>query len=423
MAEDTTLLLLEFDVDQGPMLSTQCGSIELTPAQLKSIKCCAFPESAKAIVAATHYFTFCVDQYRCYCLYVSQKSPLAPRGFHLFSFVIVSSLQYCNHYRKILEDASTEISRGSAESIFGDLSVVLDETRGDVHRLPLFAGISNNGSLLGMDLWKCLGISELQRHGRTSDVTRLWEFMILGQRVMVLGSTPKLASDACLAISSMIYPEQIPDMIPYIAVSDPRFMEIRETCQIVGTANPIVTGLVGSAKLFKIGFDEEVGFGRDQKAGPMRRREALNNELIRAALVENTARLKNSVNSALDEMLEENFVALLLGKVDVGVVAQKIIENGVTTTMDVQRFASILVHSQFFERLRKAKLNSAGMVKHLVEVDATKLCSMATSSELRRICKGFIRAIDVLGDDRQVRREIKRQLRIIRPNLVFPEKA
>ena len=421
MDPGTALLLLEFDVDQGPVLSAQTGTIDLTDSQLHSIKCCAFPESAKAIVNSTHYFTFCVDLYLCYCLYVSKKSATAPRGFNLFSLVIVSNLQYCRFYRSLLEDVSDDLA--SSTAIFDRLSAILNDPIDGEQPSPLFEGISNNGSLLGMDLWKCLGISELQKHGRTSDITKLWEYMILGQKVMVLGATPKLASDACLAISSMIYPEQIPDMIPYITVSDPQFMEVRETCQIVGTANPIVTSLNCSAKLFKIGFEDEAGFGQDQRGCPLRHRAALNNELIRAALVENTARLKSSVSSALDEMIETNFVAVLVGKVDVSVLARKISENGVTVTMDVGRFACLLVHSQFFERIRKEKLNSTGMIKHLVELDATKLCLVSTSSELRRVCKGFMRAINLLGEDKRIRREIKKQLRIIRPNLVFPERA
>lgn len=269
---------------------------------------------------------------------------------------------------------------------------------------------------------KSLQIYDLLKHGRLDDITHLWECGVLGEKVMVLGSTPKQASDACLAIASITYPEQTSSFIPYITVTDPRFQTLQDKCQIAGTANPIVTSINSGFQIFRVGFDEVVGFGPDPKKRAVCNENITSNSL-RAAMVENTARLKCALSSALDAMIKADFLSVLIGKIDLDVLMNKINDNSVCLTRSLREFSSHIIHSHVFERLRREKLSSNATVKHLLEIDAARVCSVLSNSELIRICKSFMRAINSTGCDTYSAREMRKKLRIIRPNLVFPDKT
>jgi hypothetical protein len=89
-----------------------------------------------------------------------------------------------------------------------------------------------------------------------ADLPDVWEFMVLGRPVIVLGSTPEVASRVVLEFSWLVRSFVCPDLIPYISVSDPRFPAlIRDPRGIIGVSNPIASSLLPSGSVVvRVGF-------------------------------------------------------------------------------------------------------------------------------------------------------------------------
>jgi hypothetical protein len=267
----------------------------------------------------------------------------------------------------------------------------------------------------GHDLVEALGVKDLVTNGRIGDLNRLWESVVLEEKILVLGSTPRQASNAALAISSLTFPE-CGSFIPYVTVTDPRFARIEAYGNIIGTANPIAAAFCEDTfKIFRVGFRQEFGFGPPQVACRVSTPIELNPDALRSMMTQKTSDLRIAINLALDALMKRDFLSVLLGKIDLNEIIRAI--DTLKLSVPATGFAKKFLKTTFFERLRKDVLASPRVLNHLVQFDAVSVFNEKSDAELRKICRGFARAIEIVSHDSEIRNEMNKKLKVMRPRL------
>jgi hypothetical protein len=330
--------------------------------------------------------------------------------------VIIGGAEFFSPFDELLKSAIEFIPENPASTLFDLLHNFLQRWRSSNFQRDLFL---LNGervcSKADSDLVEALGVKDLVTNGRHGDVTRLWEAAVLEEKVLVLGSTPRRASKAALAISSFTFPE-CRSFIPYVTVTDPRFPRIESHGNVVGTANPIAAAFCEDTfKIFRVGFQREVGFGPPQLGCRVGTRNELKADSLHGLMAQKTADLRCAVNGALDRLMKRDFLSVLLGKIDVMEVARAI--DNLRLSVPTTEFAAKFVRTTFFDRMRREVLTSPGVLSHLVKFDAVSVCNEKTDAELRKICRGFARAIEIVSQESEIRHEMNRKLKILRPRL------
>jgi hypothetical protein len=62
-------------------------------------------------------------------------------------------------------------------------------------------------------------------------------------------------------------------------------------------------------------------------------------------------------------------------------------------------------------------LGGPGILSHLVNFDAISVCKEKSDAEVRKICRGFARAMGIVSRESEIRRELNRKLKIMKPRL------
>lgn len=365
--------LVEFDASEGPIITRKESTIILNDTELTSLKFGAFPESSSTITQTPHIYCYRVSDFFCYCHYTSVKDATFPRGYHQFSYVILTDNSHFPIWYRLLNSISS-LKNFSTNAIF-DLLVNFSNKCFDNYQvsnkleLPLFNGstpIFNkpqtkdlitfnspvfdidveylcNQYFLGDDLCDSLGIKELSAKGKLKDITRLWEMVILEEPILVFGATPAIASKAVFAIASLtLTSPSLPKVNPYICITDPSFINLtKNPYGIIGVSNPIAPSLFKGVPVFYVGFPEKNGF-RDRTF--FSKSVNVTGEELRAAAAAYTQKLSEIVLNTLSE----NPFAGMLGKVDMNALQHRVISSGLWTFESTGKFAEKLVHSNFF---------------------------------------------------------------------------
>lgn len=365
--------LVEFDASEGPIIARKESTIVLSDTELTSLKFGAFPESSTNITQTPHIYCYRVSEYFCYCHYTSVKDSSFTRGYHQFSYIILTNNSHFPIWYRLLNSISS--LKGFSTSAIFDLLVNFSNKCFDNYQvsnkleLPLFNGstpifnkpqtkdlISFNSPVfdidveylcnqyfLGDDLCDSLCIGELSKRGKIRDITRLWEMVILEEPVLVFGATPAVASKAVFAIASLtLTSPSLPKVNPYICITDPEFTKIsKNPYGIIGVSNPIAPSLFKGIPVFYVGFPEKNGF-RDNSISS--KSVKVTGEELRAAAAAYIEKLSEIVMNTLFE----NPFACMLGKVDVTALQRRVISSGLWTFEETGKFVEKLIHSNFF---------------------------------------------------------------------------
>jgi hypothetical protein len=253
---DLTLVSLDFDACHGPAVKSIDGPLSFPEPILLSIQTSAFPESALPLPSAAHVYSFVVASFYCHCVYIRKISSHATRGFRIFAFVMVTELGFLEPVFDLLRSVRAILSRRYADilllmaSMFRTWSKILTDASEKVCDFPLFDGPAMYASAPASRL-QLLGSVQCE-----ADLQMVWEHLILGRPVIILGSTPAVASRAVLELSWLVQNFSAPRLIPYISVSDSRFPALVKAPEgIIGVSNPIAPSLMpAEVALMRVGF-------------------------------------------------------------------------------------------------------------------------------------------------------------------------
>jgi hypothetical protein len=221
--------------------------------------------------------------------------------------------------------------------IFKIWSQILADGSEKVYDLPLFDGpaiydISPPNHLNVLDAVEC-----------EADFQKVWESLIFGAPVIVYGATPAIASRVVLELAWLVQPFSMPELFPYIPVSDLRFSEIvKRPRGIIGVSNPIAWALLAPGRT-----GVQVGFPRASFRLPFTGKVNSRERLV--GIVRNTERLARAVLAALRSMAEKNPTGFAKGEVSLAVLMRSLVEMGVEMAMGAVDFATKLCGAPAFQ--------------------------------------------------------------------------
>ena len=436
---ETAVFFLRFDAVSGPVIESVVGSVEFTPAELTSLKSCAFPDTAVPSPAESTIFVFKVARFFCYSIFTSTPDPQTPRGHRQFSYVVATPLPFVYPFTRLLHSSMSARDIESSDLLLllssfatraaevltspiaenaeiptfdGGLPVGVPSGPGDL--LQLVAGIGwtpqcrkylVNRCFVGPDLAASLSVPALAQRNRVGDVLRLWEASVLGESVMVLGATPTSACAAVFAVASMTFPEQpTENLLPFVAATDPRFEAVaahagaHERGLIVGFSNPIAEQRADAFELaFTVGFGPE----KDGLAVPAQQWkpvEGVSGASLRRALYVNVCRVVEGIRGCLDELEAANPYSAYVGQADSQAMARHLERQGVEVTMGIRPFARKLLRAPLFARIWRERATPENLLAALRKFSIDSLCAGRTEHELidlfstvrhvRRMCAG-----------------------------------
>lgn len=371
------LYYVEFDVNVGPVVTCSTGEIDLDEDSIKSLKFNAFPESANVKeMDIPHIYSFSVLDMYCYCYYVCESDSSYDRGFHQYSFVIMTYNNFFPVWFKLLESVRAlsgfkpheiyELLFKFSCNIYNNLS---DDFGLD---LPLFTGSTTIGELIGLshvinnnisaskpsfksfdsihfhgcDIFSNLFVSDLCRRGRFREIIRLWECVILEKPLLVYGPNPSVVSRAVFAIASLSFDSSSNVKVyPYMCITDPRFPELSKNPHgIAGISNPMALKLCSAHdNVFFVGIDNKNGF-MDGKGSFFPSHE-VDSSGIYSQISSLSDLLRDAIFSSLKEMQNDNPFLPLLGRIDLN-----ILEKHLTGT-SMEKEVALLTHTLFFRNI------------------------------------------------------------------------
>jgi hypothetical protein len=339
---DLTLVTLDFDESVGPAIRSVEGPLTLSASVRSSISCSAFPESAKSIRGRSHVYPFTVHSLYCHCIYVRKNCPVA-RGYRLFSFVVVSKAGLLDEVLVLLRSLSSILSESYSDilalmlSMFNTWKQLFGRSE-KADYLPLFDGIAiDRRSPSSIRLIDVMGV----------DLQKVWDHLVLGLPVLVLGTTPAKTARVVLELASLVTSFSAVHIVPYIPITDPRFSGLAKSPKgIIGVSNPIAPSLFQADVLtVSVGFERQ---DRCDCRGCFSRARRCSSELER-----NTEMLDAAVGEALAAMVKADSLHFRRGEMDLTLIGQKLWEKGVATWSTRSDFVSKLVEAPAFgERYR-----------------------------------------------------------------------
>jgi hypothetical protein len=180
------------------------------------------------------------------------------------------------------------------------------------------------------------------------DLQKIWDHLVLGLPVVVLGTTPATTARVVLELGSLVTKFSAVPIVPYIPITDPRFSGLAKSPKgIIGVSNPIAPSLFRVDVLtVKVGFEPEE---RCNCKGCFSMARRWNLDLQR-----NTEMLDAAVGEALAAMVKGDPLHFRRGEMDLTLIKQKLSEKGVATWSARSDFVSKLVESPaFVERYRR----------------------------------------------------------------------
>ena len=419
-----SIFLLEFNPISGPQIIIQIGDIKINENESESLKCCSFPDIAVQSEHDSIFFIFKISNFFCYTIFSTKIDKNASRGFRQHSIVILTELPYTYIFTRLLHSTLVLGDINPQEIIFflndfinkwflnfpnkaGDkvelpmfdstLPISITENHeillsfyGGVDWSPLCKIYYLNSHFLGIDLVNVLSIQSLINQGRSFDILQLWESSIIDDNILVYGSNPSIVSQACLAISSLTFPEPIKDnILPFLSVTDSRFQQIiKEKSlkgQIIGVSNPIA--LMKSenfSKIFITGFLNEKN-GLNNSLFQWNLLKNINNNTtfeLRKIFYNNNLKLINSITNYLNNLRIENPYAEFLGQINQESLEKFIQLNDIILFHSIKYFTNKLLRSSFFIKIWKRRCSLNTLYQQLLNFNIENLCKNKLEHEL-----------------------------------------
>ena len=248
----------------------------------------------------------------------------------------------------------------------------------------------------------------------------IWESIVLNKNILVLGSTPGEASEAVFAFSSLI--KEIKSFIvPYISVTDERFMQLIKYPRIqsrfpiiVGVSNPISEFLISNPEndhksffdfVYYVGFDDKVGF-----------KQMLDNKLYQSFdcksqainLPENfaiikkfdvyTAKFLKAIDQSLVEMSKNDFSSLFIGQINITLFSNTLLSNKIKISKYLKNQFEHLIRmkqqsKQVYDIFAEQLVNTQLFInerKHFFYFSEVSQCSLIDE----KVVNGMISIID-----------------------------
>lgn len=398
-----SLFFFEFDVAVGPQLARSVTVREFSSSEMESMRCCAFPETLRAAPKAL-FFTFKIGDDFCYTLYLTQADPEKPRGHVQTSFVIATKLPYYTPFMHFLLSAAS-IDAGEPRDVFdlvgeflkkwidkipsqpketielpmlvGSLSVTCPSSERDVFN-EVNTYIVNDG-FADIDMCQTLEVANLVRIGRTGDILTLWEASVAGESVLVMGRNAHVASGAALTIASLRYPQK-PDVhvLPYVPVTDPRFVQSMTGNSIVGLVNPLGLEYAGKFKhVLHVGFAEE-------KAGLSESRTIwdflsnfghITSKQIRRQLYINTLKLTRAIEKCFKLHCPVDPYGACAGSLGVDELESCFVEENLVTARGTREFSAAMLRSEMLLRICHECTSDPELISVIRRFSVCRLCS------------------------------------------------
>lgn len=388
----------EFDPIDGPAIVQQVCGQQFTDEELCSIKLTSFPESYMKIKQTPHIYTFRAGSKFCYTYYHSIPDKTKQRGYHQFSYVIATDNTYYPIWYRLLKSVDTLkfTPRQSFDLLVDFGKKIYNNFEADKQfELPLFNGPTtivncpkidelilshssstdnftsylSNGFFIGDNLETSIGISSLIKNGHGMDIVRLWENVILEKPILVVGATPEIASRAVFAIASLSFSSAIvPNVVPYILVTDPNFSNICSTKSIIGVSNPIAVPL-SRLTPFYVGFDDKFGFD-DTKCSKIKN---MTSQEIRAMCAASNDSLIRIMNKITSDLYSSNPIFTLLGKIDLTIIESHIKTSGITIYSPVESFCREFVKTSLFKQFLQEESESEDSVEKVMKFEYTNM--------------------------------------------------
>ena len=445
-------LFLEFDPIDGPVVSRMKCSHDLqkeeeekilTKENLETIKFNSFPESVVKLTDSPHIYSFRVGDFFAYVYYKSVPDKSRLRGFHQYSFCIITenrfypiwyrllnSIQNLDEYSfdfklDLLCDFGQKIMKNFEASTEFELPIFTGSTPiksspDNQELISLKSNLTNpetqylsNLFFIGDDISKSLYVENLAKYGQLEDLNRLWENVILEKPLLVFGSTPEIASRAVFAIASLAFSAAfVPNVVPYISVTDPTFSKVINTASIIGVSNPIALSYTSHLDVFYIGFEGNQNGFRNQQTKP-KNASIIRTEELRASFVAQNEILVCAIDAAIKELHQMSPFAAMLGKIDLSIIEKNIRISGLQTYSYVSNFAQELVHTKLFKGRLTEFLKTDLAVKHVSEFDSTPL----NTRQIRVVCGQIAKVLKKKHSSPTMQKALRSQLRDLFPSV------
>jgi hypothetical protein len=440
---------LEFDPIDGPKVVRSEGVNgkveELNEAVLASVKCNSFPESATKLNDKSHVYSFRAGDMFAYSYYISIQDKTKVRGYHQYSYAILTENRfYPIWYRLLMSiDYLKEFTCEAKFELLCDfgLKILKNLTASNYFELPLFCGSTpiktapetseliamcsdstnpmsqylSNSFFIGDSIVEALCIKDLDASGHSADIKKLWESVILEKSIIVLGSTPEATSRAVFAIASLSFSAAfVPNIVPYISITDPSFNDLLRTNSIIGVSNPIVLAIANDANVFCVGFDHNSqyknGFIKSKKC---RTAKELSTEEIRASFVTENEVLLNTIDSIIDELYTTSPFASMLGKIDLSIVEKYISLSRLQMYSDITYFSAEIPHTKIFKERLNSFFRTRKAIKCIKEFDITNF----DSRQIRATCSQIAKVIKKKRQSEEMEKALRSQLRCFFPSV------
>lgn len=363
---------LTFDIRDGPRIIEEKGSLELINFLKEDLLINAFPESMTPIQSNFHQFCFRSGKKFCHALSIQKENSAAERGYELYSIILIANSSPI--WWKLINSAA-QLESIPPHDIFELVysysttwSTILYQSKINSIssiELPTFQGAYNyilDHSTINVETG--LHVQQLIKFGRLSDVTRLWEAAILDIPILVVGSTPRKASEAVLSIVSLINQNlhlekkssrfkmlsqrsfeklKTRSIVPYITFANPKFLELAKKPKgIVGVSNLMAQEIGKSFPLvYKIGFNDSIGLGPNLNQHKMKQSPSN----LASIFSSNTETLRNVSEKYLNSITDPT----VLNAKD---FSRMISSSRLLFTLDPILFSKFTLKSDFFAIIR-----------------------------------------------------------------------
>lgn len=440
---------LEFDPIDGPTIMNSAGvngKVEdLNEDVFASVKYNSFPESATKLNEKPHVYSFRAGDMFAYAYYVSVQDKTRKRGYHQYSFSILTENRFYPIWYRLLMSVENlkEFTCDVKFDLICDFASKIQKnlTASNYFELPLFCGSTpinttphnselialcsdsknpmsrylSNSFFIGDNLVEALCIKDLDATGHAEDIKKLWESVILEKCIVVFGATPEATSRAVFAIASLSFSAAfVPNVVPYISVTDPSFNKLLHTSSIIGVSNPIALAITKGIDVFCVGFDSNSEYRNGFiKSKTCKVAKEFTTEEIRASFVAENEVLLSAIDSAIKELHSANPFASMLGKIDLSIVERVISQSGLHMYSNLGQFSSELPHTKLFKERLNEFLKTDVAVKGIKEFDVSPL----DLQQMRKVCSQIAKVLKKKHNSEQMQSALRSQLRCIFPSV------
>jgi len=432
------------------------GDKFLSEEECSSLRCCSFPDIVVQNEQESIIFISKIGCYYCYCMFITKMDHSATRGFRQYTISIVCPYAYFYPFTRLLHSTLF-----LGDMIPSDVIVFLydflikwfdniPQQPGTIVELPMFDGtlpvaISDihdqlikfhggyewsplckvyylNDHFLGGDLVTAFSIQSLIDQGRSADVLRLWEAVILDESILVYGANPSIVSQACLAIASLTFPESVPEkLIPFLSITDPRFQQLSKgkvpKGLILGVSNPIA---LTKSELFNLKFvtgfvDENNGLESSIIQWHLLKQVSNSTSSdLREVFYSNVLKLVDAINQYLNALRAYNPYAEFCGQFETTALETFVLKKDIRLYHATKQFTKSLMRSNFLARVWSRRCNKDSLMKQLEMFTIDRICKGLQEHELIDIYSTIESVKKRFGNDSVLSTYIERDLAIVK---------